>query len=49
MLFFARSIVPQFNSTGQAAPPVKTDGASPATTQFAAIKINQIGRPKQPK
>jgi len=34
MLFFAQFSVPQFNSTGQAASPVKTDDASPAVTQF---------------
>tara|TARA_B100000085_G_C18359451_1_gene437695 strand:- start:201 stop:401 length:201 start_codon:yes stop_codon:yes gene_type:complete len=49
MLFFVQSIVPQFNSTGQAASPVKKDDASSAATQFATIKINQICRTKQPK
>ena len=49
MLFSAYSIVPQFNSTGQAASPVKKDDASSAATQFATIKINQIRRANQPK
>ena len=49
MLFFVQFIVPQFNSNGQDVSPVKTDGALPATNHFATIKINQIGRAKQPK
>ena len=49
MLFFAQFIVPQFNSNGQAASPVKKDDASSAATQFATIKINTIRRAKQPK
>ena len=49
VIFFAQSIVPQFNSTGQAASPVKKDDASSVAIQFATIKINQIRRTKQPK
>ena len=48
-VIFARFIVPQFNSTGQATSPVKTADGAPAMIRFTAIKIDQIGRAKQLK
>jgi hypothetical protein len=49
MLCFVLLTVPQFNAAGQATSPVKTDDAWPAPMEFITIKIDKIGRTKQPQ